>query len=174
MKKVLLLIICMFMVLACGKSIEPRYTSTADPAEIRFLPHKIGTKFGYLYFTHDKTWGNPTNSHIVVDNCRKAGIFHSDTFIVVKLLPGDHVIKIVRPPERYGKPHLKANRAELVLPPIRGGEIFVYDVQMGFNTGMAPVEIKMEDLKGMAVSKDCLDCYRDPNPVDSFNKECYK
>jgi len=167
----ILLCFCLLLPACAGKS---RYADPAlAPEAVLSIPEKYSDNYGYLFLTHDKVMGNPVLSHWVMDNCRYAGTFYSATFILVKLVPGTHVIRVVRPADAFHDKRREANRARLVLN-IRGGEILVYDNHIGWKTGMALKEKTMDLIDGFAVSKDCVDCSREPDARNSLSMDCFE
>ncbi len=172
--KVFFTFFVVLFVIGCNEP-SPYYKSAINPNEILSLP-STDTSYGYLYLTHKKVWGNPSFSHLVIDNCRYAGIFYSNTFLVVKLLPGKHIIKIARPPEIYDLeknryiPNAKGSRLRLIFPNVKGGDVYAYDMETGWTSAMVSKEIELEDLKNFPVSIDCVDCEKSPTYKEVFEK----
>jgi len=174
--KILFTFIIAFFITGCTNQ-PSYYESNIKPINILSLPYK-NKSYGYIFLTHKKVWGNPTLSHLVIDNCRYAGIFYSDTFLVVKLLPGKHVIRIIRPPEIYDLQNnkyianAKGNKIRLTLPEIKGNEVYVYDMEIGWKYGMVLKQINLNELKNTPVSIDCIDCIKNPTYEEVFGKKC--
>jgi hypothetical protein len=164
---------CSLMFLGgCASTSQYAHSSVAAD-EILNAQLTYGNEYGYLYLTHDKVMGNPVLSHRVMDNCRYAGTFYSDTFILVKLVPGSHVIRVVRPAEAFFDKSMGSNKARLTVD-VQGGELYVYDNHIGWKSGMVLEPTELSLLKGMAVSRDCVDCAAEPDPDKSLDMGCFE
>jgi hypothetical protein len=181
MKKFILLFVLVLFMLSCG-NYEYLYSKQYRAIDIISMPEMLKDKYGYLFLAHEKRiyafGGEPdVFEHLVLDNCRKAGIYYTDTFTIVKLLPGRHSIRIVRPPKAYiGNnldPNVPHNFAHFILN-VKGGEVFVYDDTRGWTDAMKMVKKDINHLKDLKVSIDCYDCFEDPIPEKVFDFSCMR
>lgn len=172
MKKIVLLLSILILVSSCG-NYEHQYSKQYRATDIISMPEMLKDEYGYLFLAHKK---RTQGSHLVLDNCRKAGIYYTDTFTIVKLLPGNHRIRIVRPTSAYQNHSIvgRAATASFNLNNIKGGEVFVYDDVKGWTEAMKMVKKDINYLKDFKVSVDCYDCSETPTPEKVFDLSCMR
>ena len=168
------LVLVIFSIVLTGCASKASYVHRhLSPEDVLPQGNVLSDEYGYLYMAHDKVLGNPTLSHLVMDNCRYAGTFYSDTFLLVKLVPGKHFIRLYRPAKSFYDKSIQGNFASLDLN-ISGGEILVYDNHIGWSTGMELEQKGIDMLDGLPVSKGCVDCEKDPDPEQSLDLDCFQ